>query len=416
MRAPPKTVPLSTSKLGRVASLARAGMGSAASLAVGSVGGLEMAVARLGELRGIGTKVGQMAGLVEAGLSPEMRAKVGPSLAKLRADAARSPYEAIARVVEEELGAPPDTLFAKFDHEPFASASIGQVHRATHIDGRALAVKVQHPGIREAFRNDLESITSIGRVATAFVMPEGQGKVFLEDVKAGFLAELDYEREAQNLRRFARLVAHEADLESPETVDELSSTRVLTTTFLRGESVEQARAYPHAVRARQAAAVRRFVLSALTDHGVLYADAHAGNFLFRADGSLGVLDFGSVFVFDEPRTRAFADMRDAVVASDDASFVRAVARVCELSDVEVVAAIADVQLLAFGALVRGDEIDAAHVRRILARASDMKRKLLGRRVALPSFLPFLMRTLVATNSLLAAFDAPASGALGKLIE
>lgn len=381
---------------------------------MGSAGGIESAAERLGELRGLGTKVGQMAGLVEANLSPELRAKVGPTLAKLRADAARSPYEAIAAVIEEDFGAPPDALFAEFEREPFASASLGQVHRATHADGRVLAVKVQHPGIRDAFRGDLESVTSIGRIATSFMMPDAQGRVFVEGVKDGFLAELDYLREAENLRTFARLTAHDRDLEVPELIDDRSSARVLTTTFLRGEPVEHARTYDVAVRKRQAAAVRRLVLSALTDHGVLYADAHAGNFLFRDDGTIGVLDFGSVFVFDEARRRTFADLRDAAAASDRAAFSDAIAALYGIESVKVVAALAKVQFIAFGGLVRGERIDAARVRAIVDTAGEMKRELLGERFALPPFLPFLMRALVGTNALLASLDAPASDALGEL--
>ena len=87
--------------------MARAGMGTAVGLVAKSSGGIEKAVDGLGELRGLGTKVGQMAGLVEASLSPEMRAQIGPALARLRAQAMRSPYEGIAQVIEEDLGAAP---------------------------------------------------------------------------------------------------------------------------------------------------------------------------------------------------------------------------------------------------------------------------------------------------------------------
>ncbi|MBI2390443.1 MAG: hypothetical protein HYV09_12710 [Deltaproteobacteria bacterium] len=412
--AGPKTINLATGRLGRFAALARAGLGTAASVALGSSAGIEQAVEKLGELRGIGTKVGQMAGLVEANLPPELRARVGPALAKLRAEAARSPYDAIATIVREDLGSPPEDLFATFEQEPFASASLGQVHRATDAAARALAVKVQHPGIDKAFRGDLENVTSFGRIATSFVMPDGQGKVFIEGVKEGFLAELDYLREAQNLAAFEALLARDPDLETPSVVAERSSARVLTTTFLRGEPVEAARSYDAATRRRQAAAVRRFVLSSLADHGLLYADAHAGNFLFRRDGTLGVLDFGSVFRLDEPRRRAFAELRDAAAAHDRARFDTAVATAYGVANEVVANAIANVQWHGLGGLVWGDAIDAAHVRTITHTVGEMKKKLLGQRFVLPSFMPFMVRTIVATNSLLVALDAPASGELGRI--
>lgn len=410
----PKTSTLATGRLGRFASLARAGLGTAASVAFGSSSGIEQAVEKLGELRGIGTKVGQMAGLVEANLPEELRARVGPALAKLRAEASRSPYEAVAKIVHEDLGGPPEELFTTFEQEPFASASLGQVHRATDAASRSLAVKVQHPGIDKAFRGDLENVTSFGRIATTFVMPDGQGKVFVDGVKEGFLAELDYEREAQNLRAFEQLLVRDPDLETPSVVAERSSMRVLTTTFLRGEPVEAARSYDVATRRRQAAAVRRFVLSSLTDHGLLYADAHAGNFLFRPDGTLGVLDFGSVFRFDDARRQAFAELRDAAAARDRPRFDDAIGAAYGVTNKVMATAIANVQWHGFGGLVRGEAIDAAHIRTITSTVGEMKKKLLGQRFVLPSFMPFMVRTLVATNSLLVALDAPASGELGRI--
>lgn len=410
----PKTKALATARLGRLASLARAGLGTARSMVGGSSAGIEAAVERLGELRGLGTKVGQMAGLLEANMSPEIRAKVGPALAKLRAQAARSPYDAIARLVEEELGAPPEELFARFDREPFASASLGQVHDATHRDGRHVAVKVQHPGIREAFTNDLGNVTSIGRVATSFIMPQQDGRAFISGVKDGFLAELDYVREADNTRLFGRLTEGDADIELPLVVDDRSSGRVLTTTFLEGVPVEDARSFDAATRRRQAAAVRRFLLSALMDHGVLYADAHAGNLFFRGDGTIGVLDFGSVFVLDDERRAAFGELRDAATAADRRAFGRAVARVLGLENRIAAEAIADVQWIGIGGLVRGEAIDDAHVRRITSQIAQMKKVLLGQRFALPHFVPFVMRTMLAANALLAALGAEESGPLGRL--
>jgi predicted unusual protein kinase regulating ubiquinone biosynthesis (AarF/ABC1/UbiB family) len=405
---------IKTNRLSRLASMTRAGMGAATSVMVSSAAGLSLAVDRLGELRGMGTKVGQMAGLVEANLPPELRAKVGAALARLRDRAARSPYRDVARLIEEDLGAPPEVLFARFEREPFASASLGQVHDAVHHDQRQLAVKVQHPGIREAFENDLSNVASLARIATAFVMPSATRGKFLEEVKQGFLAELDYRREAENLRTFQRLTAGDPDLELPSLVPDCSSARVLSMTFLSGASVEVARSYPDGTRRRQAAAVRRFVFSALADHGVLYADAHAGNFLFREAGTVGVLDFGSAFHFDAPRRQAFADYLDALAASDRSAFARALRNVFGLDNDNVVEAIADVQFFAVGGLVRGEPIHEERVRAITGAAAQMKSKLLRERFSLPSFLPFFMRTMLATNALLAALDAPESGPLGRL--
>ena len=414
MSTEPKTKALATARLGRLASMARAGLGTARSVVGGSSAGIEAAVERLGELRGLGTKVGQMAGLLEANLSPEVRAKVGPALARLRSQAVRSPYDAIARVVQEDFGEPPEALFARFDREPFASASLGQVHDATHHDGRHVAVKVQHPGIRDAFTHDLSNVTSIGRFASSFVMPQRESRDFISGVKDGFLAELDYLREADNTRLFARLVEGDPGISLPEVIDDRTSARVLTTTFLEGVTVEGARSFDDETRRKQAAAVRRFLLSSLTDHGVLYADAHAGNFFFREDGTIGVLDFGSVFVLEEERRFGFREMRDAAASLDRSAFGRAAARVLGLENRVAAEAIADTQWIGFGGLVRGEAIHDAHVRRITDQIAVMKGVLVKQRFALPYFVPFLMRTMLAANALLAALHAPESGPLGRL--
>lgn len=403
-----------TGRLGRLASLARAGLGTASALGLGSERGVERAVAQLRELRGLGTKIGQMAGIVEAALPSELRAKASPLLAQLRADAVRSPPEAIRAVVEQELGTTIAEAFADFSPEPFASASLGQVHRATHHDGRALAVKVQHPGIEAAFTADLSTVASLGRIATTLAMPKDAGTELLDTVRRGFLAELDYLQEADHQTRMRALIAGDPGLEIPSVERALTRRRVLTSAFCVGERVEIARGWDEPIRRAHASAVRRFVLSALTDHGVLYADAHAGNFLFREDGTVGVLDFGSVFSFDEARARSFARLRDAARDRDRDAFARAVPDVFGLPDPAVREAVADVQWLAFGALVRGDVVDEAHMRALLRAVSALKRRVLGRRFEVPPFMPFLMRCLISTNALLLALDAPESGPLGRL--
>lgn len=397
---------LSTSRVLRLGSMARAGLGTASAMLRGSAGGLEDAVERLGELRGLGTKVGQMAGLVEANLPEELRDKVGPALAKLRDQTATSPWESVQALLEQELGAPVAECFDTFEPVPFASASLGQVHRATWR-GQALAVKVQHPGIQEAFRGDLQNITGLASVATTFVMPADAGREFLDSIRGGFLAELDYRREAANVALFAALTKDDPELFVPGVVAERSADRVLTTLFARGASVDSAAAFAEDERARLSAAVRRFVLGTMLEHGVLYADAHAGNFLFEAGAPLTVLDFGSVVRFDASKHEDFRVMGRAALGGDYAAFERAVAHVVGFDHPRALPAVAKVQWEAFGALVRGERIDRAHVRRITENIGDVKRAILSARVPLPPFMPFWMRTLLASVALLAALDAPA---------
>ncbi|MEZ4329792.1 MAG: AarF/ABC1/UbiB kinase family protein [Polyangiales bacterium] len=397
---------LATSRVLRLGSMARAGLGTATAMLRGSAGGLEDAVERLGELRGLGTKVGQMAGLVEANLPDELRDKVSPALARLRDQTATSPWESVRALLEEELGAPVDQCFDAFEPVPFASASLGQVHRAVW-DGHDVAVKVQHPGIQEAFRGDLQNITGLASVATTFVMPANAGREFLDSIRGGFLAELDYRAEAANVALFEGLVAGDPDLYVPGVVTERSTGRVLTTHFAKGERVDVAATFEIDERARLSAAVRRFVLGTMLEHGALYADAHAGNFLFQAGQPVAVLDFGSVVRFSDEKRGDFRAMARAALGSDYRAFEQAVGHVVGFEHPRALPAVAKMQWDAFGALVRGDRVDRAHVRKLTENLTEVKRNILGARVPLPPFMPFWMRTLLACVALLATLEAPA---------
>ena len=400
---------LKTGRLGRITRMARAGLGSAVSIARASPEGLEVAASRLGELRGLGAKVGQMAGLVEANLPPEIRQKAGPALARLRDQTLRSPWEDVRALLTEELGAPPEACFDAFETVPFASASLGQVHRATW-EGRDVAVKVQHPGIEDAFRADLENVTGLAALPMPLLMPRRAGRDFLSFVREGFLAELDYEREAASQRRFARLAAEIDGLKVPEVIDARSTSRVLTTAFAHGVPVGKLEASP-ASRARFAFAIRDFTLGSLLRHGVLYADAHAGNFLFRRDGQgdVNVLDFGSVFDFDDARRDAFRGVARAALADPTGqgdAFRAAVSRMVGYEDEEPVRVVAEIQNVAFGALVRGDAMRPDHLKQVTERAARLKSSLLRARVPLPPFMPFWMRTTLALVALLVALSPP----------
>jgi predicted unusual protein kinase regulating ubiquinone biosynthesis (AarF/ABC1/UbiB family) len=274
-----------------------------------------------------------------------------------------------------------------------------------------VAVKVQHPGIEEAFRGDLRNITGLASVATTLVMPATAGRACWDSLRRGFLAELDYRAEAANVALFVELTRGDADLFVPAVVPERSTGRVLTTFFARGHSVDVAAGFSEPERARLGAAVRRFVLGTLLEHGVLYADAHAGKFLFAEGDPLAVLDFGSVVRFDASKQRDFQAMGRAALGTDYGAFEHAVAEVVGFDHARALPAVAKMQWDAFGSLVRGEAIDRAHVRRLTENVGQVKRAILGARVPLPPFMPFWMRTLLASVALLAALEAPAASAL-----
>jgi predicted unusual protein kinase regulating ubiquinone biosynthesis (AarF/ABC1/UbiB family) len=313
------------SRLGRFARLAAMGVRTGASLLVDRGGGsaAEHAADVLGNLRGLAAKVGQMASYVD-GLVPEQHAPAfEASLKALRAQAPRSSPEAIRRLVEEELGAPVDRLFAEWDDVPLASASIGQVHRAKLDDGRELAVKVQHPGIARAVESDLANASLLESFVGVLGGRRFDSKTMLEVIRTRFREELDYVREAGSLRGFAALHAGDPTVIVPTLVESRSSARVLTTGLARGATFEEACAAPEGEREAWARTMWRFVFKGTLVGGQLNADPHPGNYIFHDGGRITFLDYGCIQAITDRRPLALRAHR-AALARDEAAFAQAV--------------------------------------------------------------------------------------------
>jgi predicted unusual protein kinase regulating ubiquinone biosynthesis (AarF/ABC1/UbiB family) len=197
-------------------------------------------------------------------------------------------------VVTEELGAPPSEIFAEWEHEPFAAASIGQVHRAVTKGGDVVAVKVQYPGIDKAIENDLKSVNLFGTMMGP-LSTKMNAKQTIEELTEVFLSELDYTREAEMADTFRRMHAHDRDVVIPRIHQSLSTRRVLTAEMIGGVGYAELCAdADQAQRDRSGLAIWRFMFRALLKHGYLYADPHPGNYRFLADGRVAFLDFGCV--------------------------------------------------------------------------------------------------------------------------
>lgn len=249
----------------------------------------------LGEMKGLPLKLGQMASYIDGLAPPGYEEKFQETLKKLQAKAPPLSREASDGVIRKELGAP-EEVFSEWDPDPFAAASIGQVHRATTRTGDRVAVKVQYPGIDKAIENDLKSLSLL----ETMVAPVGRkyhSKEALDEIKSVFLAELDYRREADNAEIFRRIHQDDPDVVVPKVWDALSSRRVLTTELVGGDDYATfcARASQDE-RNATSATIWRFMFRALFQHGVLYADPHPGNYRFLGGGKVAFLDYGCVKV------------------------------------------------------------------------------------------------------------------------
>ncbi len=249
-------------------------------------------VAVLGTMKGAAMKLGQVMSFLDVGLvAEEHRDEFQRELAKLRDAAPTVSFRQMKRVIEEDLEEPISEVFASFDEEPIAAASIGQVYRAKLKDGRDVAVKVQYPGVATAVRADMQNLDMIMRLLKRMT-PGMDVKAITEEIKERIVEELDYELEAQNQRSLARIFAGHPFIVVPEVVGSLSREHVMVSEFVSGVGFEELKTRPQAERDRIGEIVFRFFLGCLYRHRQFSGDPHPGNFLLLDDGRVAFLDFG----------------------------------------------------------------------------------------------------------------------------
>jgi predicted unusual protein kinase regulating ubiquinone biosynthesis (AarF/ABC1/UbiB family) len=238
-------------------------------------------------LRGAAMKIGQTLSLQTGTLPDETLAE----LATLQMSAPGM-HPSLARAqIKQSLGADPEEIFRKFEPEPFAAASLGQVHKAITHEGERVAVKVQYPGIREAINSDFKLFRAVSRPAqtTGHIT-----KTALNEVQKQILAETDYRQEGKNIDFFGSSLADLPFVRVPRFLPSYSSDRVLTMTLMRGRHLEEFLARRPSQKLRNALGAHLFELFyfQVLKLGSLHADPHWGNYLFTDDAGIGLVDFG----------------------------------------------------------------------------------------------------------------------------
>ncbi|UQA62066.1 ABC1 kinase family protein [Polyangium aurulentum] len=248
----------------------------------------------LGEMKGLPLKLGQMASYIDGLAPPGHEEKFQAALKKLLDKAPPLSAESAAQMIQTELGGAPEQVFEQWEREPFAAASIGQVHRAVTKSGARVAVKVQYPGIDKAIENDLKSISLLETMMSP-VTKKFHAKQAIDEIRTVFMSELDYAREAEMADLFRRINANEPDIFVPEVHHGLTTRRVLTTEFAEGQGyADFCKTASQEARNRAGEAIWRFTFRSMLRYGVLYADPHPGNYRFMPDGRVAFLDFGCV--------------------------------------------------------------------------------------------------------------------------
>jgi predicted unusual protein kinase regulating ubiquinone biosynthesis (AarF/ABC1/UbiB family) len=271
----------------------------------------------MGNMKGAFMKLGQMLSFVSDEVPEEFRA----ALAALQASAPPMDFALLRAVAEEELGRPLERAFARFDERPLASASIGQVHRATLQTGEEVAVKIQYPGVADAIRADLGNAAMLYRMISP-LYPGVDTRSVIDELRGRIIEELDYAREANNQRVFCELYEDHPFIRVPRVHASHSTARVLTSEFVDGRRFADVLAADDATRSRYGEILFRFVFGSIVRHGMFNGDPHPGNYLFDGDGRVVFLDFGCVKYFPEEMLTNWRALVKAHLAGDRAAFAR----------------------------------------------------------------------------------------------
>lgn len=234
-------------------------------------------------------------------------------------------YADIATLIEAELGAPPDEIYAMFDRIPRASASIGQVHSAHLPDGTAVIVKVQRPGVENAVQRDLAVLVDLAHLA-ARRTPLGDYydvEAWIEEFAFTLRTELDYVREGRNADRIRRNFATEPNVCVPRVYWEFTTRRVLTLEAIQGIKITDLPALEASGLNRRRIAENsvKILLTEVFEHGFFQADPHPGNFFVLPDEGIGVIDFGMVGRLDDRLREALLRLALALTRRDSERLV-----------------------------------------------------------------------------------------------
>lgn len=238
-------------------------------------------------------------------------------LAKLQDNVPPFGFSEVSRIIEAEFGVPLKKLFEYFDENSFASASIGQVHRARLADGETVAVKVQRPGIKKIIEVDLEIMLHLATLMERNIeeMSLYRPAKIVEEFARTLEKEIDYTIEATSMERFGRNFLADPSTYVPKVFRDTSSERVLTMEFMEGIKISDIDRIDKAGYDRELITVRGadFFLKQVFEHGFFHADPHPGNIFVLPDNVICLLDFGMTDSIDRQTREEFVDLIDSVV-------------------------------------------------------------------------------------------------------
>jgi ubiquinone biosynthesis protein len=319
--------------------------------------------------------------------------KLADELTQLQTNVPGDPPEVIRTWIERGLGRPIPELFADFDDQPLASASIAQVHTARLHDGTPVVLKVQHPGIVDRIRNDLEILRGLAERAEQYIeeLKPYQPTAIVREFERTITRELDFLREMRNLERFRAAFASDATVQFPKPYPEFCTARVLTMDRLVGVSfAELARMPPSDESNELARRGARLFLEMIFRDGFYHADPHPGNLLLLPDGVLGVLDVGMVGQLTPTLRHDLTDLLFAIGSGDSDEMVTILTRLSQPATIHDPADFA-ADVSDFLSYYQGVPLNRIDISAALNRITEIVRR---HRLILPTGIALLIRVLV----------------------
>ncbi|HBM29745.1 MAG TPA: ABC-1 protein [Halomonas sp.] len=265
----------------------------------------------LSELKGPAMKLAQIMSQWDDLLPPDL----ANELARLQRQAEPMPWPKIREALVMQYG-DIDQHFREIEERPFASASMGQVHKAVTLDGETVVLKVQYPGLADVLESDLKQVRRIMGLGRWFKVPQARLDALFEELAAGLRDELDYHAEAEALARYRKRYHDHPELVIPEPLFELSGQHVLAMRFVDGTPLRDLESADDATRQKVAVALADWITEELFTYRELHADPHAGNFACDEQGRLVIYDLGAVIPVPEARLKAMMQLLDATLDQD----------------------------------------------------------------------------------------------------
>lgn len=248
--------------------------------------------AALGDLKGPMMKVAQMLSTIPDALPAEYAGE----LAQLQSNAPSMGWPFVKRRMQAELGNDWQARFKNFEHEAAAAASLGQVHRAVSLDGELLACKLQYPQMTSVVEADLAQLRLIFKLYERYDSAVQTANI-IEEISDRLREELDYQREAKHCQLYGLMLAPEVNIYTPLVYPELSTKRLLTMSWLEGKPLKSIVDRDQASRNEIARNMFRAWYIPFYSYGIIHGDPHLGNYTFREDNSVNLLDFGCMRIF-----------------------------------------------------------------------------------------------------------------------